>query len=222
MRAITLKGTQDGYELFLNSASGIDKINSELKSLLARFGKNSDPRHKINFTVLTGNRLFSYREISTLKNVFKKYPEFGLKDIKSNVITTIDSYHLRERHNVHVISKTIRNGQSYRMHGDVLFFGNIHQGGRLYTDGNIYLMGNVEGIVHAGFPSSEDKLIIGDLHSAQQVRIGEQFDVIADRQIPASNQTVAYVNDLHILSYGKTANLRKINPKFYNRIGGIM
>ncbi|XIF20409.1 MAG: cell division inhibitor [Acetilactobacillus jinshanensis] len=222
MKAITLKGTQNGYELFFNSASGIKEINSELESLLKRFGQNPSPHQDINFTVLTGNRLFSYREIKTLKSIFSKYPQFGLKGIKSSVITTIDSYHLRERHNVHVINKTIRNGQSYRMHGDVLFFGNIHKGGKLYTDGNIYLMGHVEGIVHAGFPSSEDKLIIGDLHNAQQVRIGEQFDITADRQIPASNQTVAYVNDLHILSYGKMTDLNKINPKFYNRIGGIM
>ncbi|WP_252898384.1 septum site-determining protein MinC [Apilactobacillus ozensis] len=102
------------------------------------------------------------------------------------------------------------------------FFGKIHNGGKLVASGNIYLMGNSEGILQAGFPNDENKLIIGNVSTSQQVRVGEQFEVIADNQnVPELSDTVIYVNDLHVLSYGKINNLKQINPKFFNKIGGI-
>ena len=223
MRPVTLKGTQSGYELIFDQSAGIREIYANLKTLLNQLSRSSSSiKTTIGFQILTGNRLLSNQEVEMVKQIFSHYPQFAISKITADVVTISDAYQVKEQDNVHVISKTIRNGQRVRMHGDVLFLGNLHKGGKLYTSGNIYLMGTIEGIVHAGFPSSEDKLIIGDLHNAQQVRIGEQFDVVADRQIPASEQTVAYVNDLHVLSYGKIAKLRYINPKFYNRIGGIM
>ena len=223
MRPVTLKGTQDGYELILNQSAGISEIYTQLGTLLTNLNhKGESATRTVDFDILTGNRLFTKNDVKNLRRLFNKFPDFVIHKIISNVITITDSYHIKEQDSVHVMDRTIRNGQDYRMHGDVLFLGDVHKGGKLYTDGNIYLMGNVEGIVHAGFPNSESKLIIGDLHNAQQVRIGEQFDVVADRQISASNQTVAYVNDLHVLSYGKINDLKHIDPRLYNRIGGIM
>ena len=31
-------------------------------------------------------------------------------------------------------------------------------------------------------PNSEEKLILGNIHNAQQVRVGEQFDVLMTRK----------------------------------------
>ena len=223
MKPVILKGTQNGYELMLNQSAGINAIYSKLNALLTKLDhRGASVSRTIDFNVLTGNRLFTKDDIAKLKQIFNQFPNFVINKIISNVITIADSYHIKEHDSVHVMDRTIRNGQDYRMHGDVLFLGNIHKGGKLYTDGNIYSMGNVEGIVHAGFPDSENKLIVGDLHNAQQVRIGEQFDVVADRQISTSYQTIAYVNDLHVLSYGKMNDLKHINPRLYNRIGGML
>jgi len=128
---------------------------------------------------------------------------------------------LRERENVHLLSKVIRNGQEVAMQGDVLFLGTIHEGGKLRTTGNIFSMGDVAGILQAGYPDDESKLIMGNLQTAQQVRIAEQFDIVESDELTDSRQTIAYVNDLHVLSYGKLGQLKKINPKLYNQIGGI-
>ncbi len=65
-------------------------------------------------------------------------------------------------------------------------------------------------------------MIIGDVHSAQQVRIGEQFEILADSKHQMDSRTVVYVNDLHVLDYGRVEDLKQINPKFYNQIGGVI
>ncbi len=138
------------------------------------------------------------------------------------MITKEESNRIIEQSSVHIVDKVIRNGQEEHIQGDVLFLGTVHEGGKLFVGGNIFVLGNVEGIIQAGAPDLEDKMIIGDVHNAQQVRIGEQFEILADSKHEMNSGTVIYVNDLHVLDYGKVEDLKQINPKFYNQIGGVI
>jgi septum site-determining protein MinC len=65
-------------------------------------------------------------------------------------------------------------------------------------------------------------MIIGDVHNAQQVRIGEQYEILDDTNQKITENSVVYVNDLHVLDYGKVEDLKQINPKFFNQIGGVI
>lgn len=194
----------------------------ELEALFEKL--KSDPisieASKVSFDVLTEDRILQSEEKKQIEDLTANYPKFSIHKISANVMTVADAYLLKERENVHLISRTIRNGQEIQLKGDILFLGTIHEGGKLITTGNIFSIGNVAGILHAGFPNSEEKLILGDLHNAQQVRVGEQFDVIDDEKLEEDVQTIAYVNDLHVLTYGSLNELKQINPKLYNRIGG--
>ncbi len=138
------------------------------------------------------------------------------------MITKAESNRILEQSSVHIVDRVIRNGQEVHIEGDVLFLGTVHEGGKLLVTGNIFVLGNVEGIIQAGAPDFEDKMIIGDVHSAQQVRIGEQFEILADSKHQMDSRTVVYVNDLHVLDYGRVEDLKQINPKFYNQIGGVI
>ncbi|WP_125545988.1 septum site-determining protein MinC [Levilactobacillus lindianensis] len=223
MQAAVLRGTQNGYDLVLKQAASFEQILVDLKALLEKL--KTDPKAlettKVSLDVLTGDRLLTADEKAQIEEMVGNYPRFEIHKIAANVITVDDAIQLRERENVHLLSKVIRNGQEVAMQGDVLFLGTIHEGGKLRTTGNIFSMGDVTGILQAGYPDDESKLIMGNLQTAQQVRIAEQFDIIESEQVTDSRQTIAYVNDLHVLSYGKLAQLKKINPKLYNQIGGI-
>ncbi|WP_261810138.1 septum site-determining protein MinC [Levilactobacillus humaensis] len=223
MQAAVLRGTQNGYDLVLKQSASFEQILVDLKALLEKL--KTDPKAlettKVSLDVLTEDRLLTADEKAQIEEMVGNYPRFEIHKIAANVITVDDAIQLRERENVHLLSKVIRNGQEVVMQGDVLFLGTIHEGGKLRTTGNIFSMGDVSGILQAGYPDDESKLIMGNLHSAQQVRIAEQFDIIESEQLADSRQTIAYVNDLHVLSYGKLAQLKKINPKLYNQIGGI-
>ncbi|KRO04297.1 septum formation inhibitor [Levilactobacillus paucivorans] len=223
MQAAVLRGTQNGYDLVLKQSASFEQILVDLKALLEKL--KTDPKAlettKVSLDVLTEDRLLTADEKAQIEEMVGNYPRFEIHKIAANVITVDDAIQLRERENVHLLSKIIRNGQEVVMQGDVLFLGTIHEGGKLRTTGNIFSMGDVSGILQAGYPDDESKLIMGNLQSAQQVRIAEQFDIIESEQLADSRQTIAYVNDLHVLSYGKLAQLKKINPKLYNQIGGI-
>ncbi|MFC6275687.1 septum site-determining protein MinC [Levilactobacillus tangyuanensis] len=223
MQAAVLRGTQNGYDLVLKQSASFEQVMVDLKELLENL--KADPQAleatKVSLDVLTEDRILTADERTQIEQLVGNYPRFEIHKIAANVMTVADAIQLRERENVHLLSKVIRNGQEVSMQGDVLFLGTIHEGGKLRTTGNIFSMGNVAGILQAGYPDDESKLIMGNLQTAQQIRIAEQFDIIEPDQLTDSGQTIAYVNDLHVLSYGHLDNLKKINPKLYNRIGGI-
>ncbi|HIW72495.1 MAG TPA: cell division inhibitor [Candidatus Levilactobacillus faecigallinarum] len=223
MQAAVLRGTQNGYDLVLKQSASLDQILADLKTLLENLKVDPQAQEatKVSLDVLTEDRILTADEKHQIEQLVGRYPRFEIHKIAANVMTIADAIQLRERENVHLLSKIIRNGQEVVMTGDVLFLGTIHEGGKLRTTGNIFSMGNVAGILQAGFPDDETKLIMGNLQTAQQIRIAEQFDIVEADQIQPSAQTIAYVNDLHVLSYGNLGNLKKINPKLYNQIGGI-
>ncbi|GAA6112424.1 MAG: cell division inhibitor [Apilactobacillus sp.] len=222
MQSVVLKGTKDGYELILKETASIREILVDLKQLLEDLSEESKKNsNKLSLNVQLGNRLMSDGAKNDIIKLVEEYDNLEIGNFLTNVITKEESQKIMAQNNVDVMSRVIRNGQEVNIDGDVLFFGKIHEGGKLFATGNIYNMGIVEGIVQAGFPDDESKLIIGNLHTAQQVRVGEQYDIVSDKPIEDSEKTVVYVNDLHVLSYGKIKNLKEINPKFFNRIGGI-
>ncbi|WP_105957167.1 septum site-determining protein MinC [Apilactobacillus quenuiae] len=223
MQSAVLKGTQSGYEVILNESSSLEQINIDLKNLLNRLSEsNLKKSEDIKLNIRIGNRLFSQEQKNTIMENINSYHGLSVGHFMSNVLTKEDAEAKFKQKYIEPMSKTIRNGQEVNIDGDVLFFGNVHEGGKLFASGNIYNMGNIKGIVQAGYPDNEDKLIIGNLHNAQQVRVGEQYDIVSDNPINNKESTVVYVNDLHLLSYGKINELKEINPKFFNRIGGII
>ncbi|UQS85177.1 cell division inhibitor [Apilactobacillus apisilvae] len=223
MQSVVLKGTQSGYEIILDESSSFNKINDDLSSLLDRLSQeNINNSEDVKLNVQLGNRLFSEKQEETIEMNVAKHHGIKIGQFLSNVLTKEDAKQQFMQKYIEPISKTIRNGQEVYVDGDILFFGTIHEGGKLISSGNIYNMGDIRGIVQSGYPDSEDKLIIGNLHNAQQVRVGEQYDIVSDNPIKDSENTVVYVNDLHLLSYGKINELKGINPKFFNRIGGII
>jgi septum site-determining protein MinC len=223
MQSVVLKGTNSGYELILEENASIREILTDLSQLLAKLVQQigSNDEKNITLNIQMGNRLLSKETKESIISLVDKYDGLVVGNFLSNIITKEESARQLAEQNVEVMSRTIRNGQEVKVKGDVLFFGTIHEGGKLLATGNIFNMGTIGGIVQSGFPDDESKLIIGDLHTAQQVRIAEQYDIVDDKPVDDSNQTVIYVNDLHVLSYGKMKNLKEINPKFFNRIGGI-
>ncbi|MDT6980976.1 septum site-determining protein MinC [Levilactobacillus zymae] len=222
MQAAVLRGTQDGYDLVIKQSASLDQVMINLKTLLENLKADSQTEGgQVSLDVLTEDRILTAAEKQRIEQLVGQYPRFEIHKITANVMTIADAQQLKERENVHLLSKVIRNGQDVQMQGDVLFLGTIHEGGKLCTTGNIFSMGSVAGILQAGYPDDESKLVMGNLQTAQQVRIAEQFDIVENGELSASQQTIAYVNDLHVLSYGDLTQLKKINPKLYNRIGGI-
>lgn len=221
--SISLKGHKDGYEIILRSTAKFSDIKKELKELLDQLYKDNSKfdADKVDFKIQTGNRLLSAHEKKEIEDVFANYPLFTVHQIKSDVILKEDAVAIIERNTIHANADIIRNGQVKTIKGDVLFMGKIHEGGILQATGNVYLLGKVEGIVSAGFPDNNSAVIVGDVTSAQQVRIADLVTIFDDEVQPDALKPVVFVNDLHKLAYLRIDELKKLRPKIYAKFGGF-
>ncbi len=220
MQAAVLKGYKDGYELIIRDNADFDQALSELKDLFRKLQLDTVGEEKqISFTVNTKRRLLSAKQKQKIEALVGNYPRFSIYKFVSDVVDTKDALEFMEEHTVHVNSDTIRNGQVKLIKGDVLFLGNIHKGGILQATGSIFVLGNVEGILHAGYNDNVIAVIAGNFKQAQQVRISDLVDIIEpDMQ---ADRVVAYVNDLHALSCTTLAELKTLRPKIFTQIGGF-
>ena len=87
--------------------------------------------------------------------------------------------------------------------------------------GNIYVMGSVSGIIHAGFDSNVRSIILGDISGAQQLRIGDLVDIVDEEKVTVGTDSLVFVNDLHVLEFTSIDKLKSLRPKIFNQVGGF-
>ena len=220
MQAAVLKGYKDGYELILRDNADFDKILVELKDLFRKLQLDTIEEEKqVSFTVNSGNRLLDAKQKQKIEKLVGNYQRFSIHKFVSDVIRTEDALEFMEEHTVHLNTDTIRNGQVKTITGDVLFLGNVHKGGILQATGSIFVLGSVEGVLHAGYRDNVIAVIAGNFKEAQQIRISDLVDIIeTDKQ---EKNVVAYVNDLHAVSYTTLSERKTLRPKIFTQVGGF-
>lgn len=216
MNFITLKGHNNGYKILLEATASSADILQELKELCEQLSAQAkEGTEKLALEVDTGDRLLSAEEKAAIITLIEQYSLFEIERIHASVIRTQEALEMIEKANVHPNAQIIRNGQIEEITGDVLFLGDIHEGGILRATGNIYLLGTMQGIAHAGYPNNDDAVIIGDVSAGQQVRIGDLVEILEDRVDAKLDDTCVYVNELHLLEYGMLNKLQMLRPKIF-------
>lgn len=79
-----------------------------------------------------------------------------------------------EKREITAVHKTIRSGQSYEIDGDMVLFGNLNSGAEIKATGNIVILGNNSGIVHAGANGDEGAVIFSMKLLSPQIRIADK------------------------------------------------
>ncbi|MFD0897908.1 septum site-determining protein MinC [Loigolactobacillus binensis] len=224
MHYVVLKGHQGGYQLTLKQNGGFTEIIAELSALFAKLNQEradqAQPDEKIvGFKIDTENRLLTDEEKQKIQALIEQYPQFRVEQIESGVMTRAAAQEWKEQDSLHTSRLVIRSGQEVKIDGDVLFIGAVHRGGILRATGSVYVIGTIEGVIHAGYPDQETAIVVGDLSQAIQVRIADNVDILADSDQTFTPRSVTYINDLHLLDYGDLDELKTIRPKLYNKIG---
>lgn len=69
--------------------------------------------------------------------------------------------------------RTLRAGQELRHGGDLVVVGNVHRGASVIAEGDVIVLGRLEGMAHAGALGDRDRLIYAGTFAPTQVRIGD-------------------------------------------------
>lgn len=211
MSDVTLKGSKDGFSVIIDDSANFDDAMGQLKNMIVEQTIGTSEDEKIQFNVKTGNRLFTDEQITAVENVFAKYPQIQLGSITSNVIPKTTAEEMVAKNKINVETGIVRSGQKRELSGDVIFLGTLHEGAQLSTDGSIYVLGDVHGIVQAGYPDNTNAAIIGNLNGAAQYRIADVVEIVTeDNADKFTDRKYAHIDDLHTISVEDLKDFKEV------------
>ncbi|WP_188453510.1 septum site-determining protein MinC [Virgibacillus oceani] len=176
---ITIKGTRDGLTLFIDDSCSFEDVFIELNGKLTEnHSKKDEPT--VHVTVKLGNRYLTAEQAARLRELIGKENRFRVQSIESNVVPRDKALSWMEDSEVKPINRIIRSGQVLDVKGDLLLIGDVNPGGKVVSTGNIYIMGSLRGIAHAGVNGDRDAVIAASYMKPSQLRIADYISRAPD------------------------------------------
>ena len=215
MDAVILKGRADGFELSLDAAAAFTDVCTRLEALLSHLYKDT-PSGNVNFVIETGRRLLTQEQRAAIEAIFAEYPRFSIRLLHSDVVDA-DTVVLRvAKARTTFAGGIIRSGQTLAVPGDLVFTGVLHKGGAIRAGGSVFVMGNAEGVVHAGYPQNAYAVAAGHLAQLTQVRIADAVEIVADEDY--GDDSLCYMSDEHLLVHTTIDQLQAVRPQIFERM----
>lgn len=155
---VTIKGTKDGLTLHLDDSCSYEDLKKELNHKLTESSRSNEDR-LISVLVHTGNRYLSKAQEEELKELIRQKKNLVVESIRSNVLTKVEAEKLKQDDEIISVAKIIRSGQVLEVPGDLLLIGDVNPGGTVKAGGNIFILGALKGIAHAGYNGDKNAVI---------------------------------------------------------------
>ncbi|MFH5810973.1 septum site-determining protein MinC [Companilactobacillus sp. FL22-1] len=211
MKDIILKGDKNGFSVFIDDRANYVNAFRKFKELIVQQNVESNPQNDdvIYFTVKTGRRLLTDKQKDGIKEFFESYPNFELKDIQADVEDKSKVEKILDDNKINIESGIVRSGQKLTYDGDLIFLGSLHRDAQICTSGSIYILGEVNGIVQAGYPDNPNAAIFGNLKNVDQLRIADVIEIVTDEnQDDFQAGKFAFIDDLHSISVEDLSNYK--------------
>ncbi|WP_373892933.1 septum site-determining protein MinC [Virgibacillus natechei] len=176
---ITIKGTRDGLTIFIDeSCSFTDAVTELTDKIVASRPKENEPI--VSVTVQSGNRYLYEEQKDQLRNVINEANRFTIHSFESDVILKADALLWKEDSEIKTINQIVRSGQVLEVTGDLLLIGDVNPGGKIVSTGNIYVMGRLVGIAHAGANGDKNAFIAASFMKPSQLRVADYISRAPD------------------------------------------
>jgi septum site-determining protein MinC len=219
---VTIKGTKDGLTLHLDDSCSFDQLLHELEEMLSLKQYIQDEGPVISVNVKVGNRLVNKKLREKLETVIQKKRNLHVETIESDVITKDEALSLKRETEIVSVSKVVRSGQIINVQGDLLLIGDVNPGGTVMAAGNIFVLGALRGIAHAGVNGNRQAVIAASLMKPSQLRISEIINRAPDH-LPKEGSVMecAYLNEDDEMIIDRLQQLTHLRPNLTRFEGGI-
>lgn len=197
LQNVLIKGTKEGLTLHLNDSCSFEELKAELHRKLSESSRAQDEQQLITVKVHVGNRYLSEPQIEELKELINQNKNLQVESINTNVVTKEEVEKNRQQQEIVSVSRIIRSGQVLEVPGDLLLIGDVNPGGTVMAGGNIFIMGILKGIAHAGCSGNQEAIIAASVMKPSQLRISEYINRAPDEYEEQDNHEMecAYINE---------------------------
>jgi septum site-determining protein MinC len=170
---VTIKGKKDGLILALDDQCSYTQLINELKSKLTARNQAHSEGPLISVKVVTGNRYLTPAQKEEIQEIIRSEKKLFVADLESNVVSKLEVEQQIKEQQLTPFTRIIRSGQVLEITGDLLLIGDVNPGAKVVATGNIYIMGVLRGIAHAGFGGHHDKMVAASVMKPSQLMIGD-------------------------------------------------
>jgi septum site-determining protein MinC len=220
---VTIKGTKDGLTLHLDDTCSYDELKKELDRKLSNSSRVQEEQQLLSVKVKVGNRYLTEKQEEELKDLIRQKRNLIVEDLETNVITKAEAERLRKETEIVPVARVIRSGQVLEIVGDLLLIGDVNPGGTVKATGNIFIMGALKGIAHAGSDGNEEAVIAASVMKPSQLRISDCINRAPD-QVPDEENRVmecAYISDSQQIVVDRLQVLMRKRPNLTRFEGGL-
>lgn len=219
---VMIKGTKEGLTLHLNDQCSFQELKKELDDKLSAHYRETEGNSLLTVNIQTGNRYLADDQIEELKDIVRQKRNLVVNEVLSNVMTKNDAEKLIDERNIETLAGVIRSGQVVEVSGDILIVGDVNPGGKVLAGGNIYILGALKGIAHAGCNGNDEGVIVASKMLPTQLRIGEALNRAPDRVEEEDDREMecAYVDDNGQIVVDRLQVLKHLRPNITSFKGG--
>ena len=213
-----MKGTKEGLVLRLDDQCAYSELVEELKQKVSDGGVDGPIDVQLHF----GTRYCSDEQKQELMKIVHQNSNMLVAKVVSDVITVDESNERIAINKSDTYVGVVRNGQVLRSPGDILILGDVNPNGRVEAGGNIYVLGKLKGIAHAGVPNNEDAIVAASHFTPTHVGIANVIETMSNESSfvqSYTNETCAYIKDGQI-TYTHIQEMKKLRSLFNTIKGG--
>lgn len=219
---VMIKGTKDGFMLHLDDSCSFSELLKELEVKLSANYQFQENDPSISVKVHTGNRYLEADQKEKIKEVIHKKKKLIVDEMISNVISREDAKQWKDENQVTTLTKVIRSGQVFEVPGDLLLIGDVNPDGTVRAGGNIYIMGQLRGIAHAGYKGNKKAIIAASVMKPAQLRIAGKVNLSPDEYTKFGHDLeCAFMDDEENIIIDKLQVLKKYRPNLNRLEGGL-
>lgn len=168
---IMIKGVKEGLVFLLDDKCEFAVLLDELQYKLEKTHQQLLTGPLVHVHVKLGTRQLGDDDKERIKSVIRSQGNLMVQSIESSSAAQ-DGINTAPA-GPHVITGIVRSGQTIEHDGDLLLAGDVNPGGTILCSGDIYVMGALRGVAHAGVNGRTDVIIAASLMRPTQLRIAD-------------------------------------------------
>ncbi|MCD1258210.1 septum site-determining protein MinC [Paenibacillus athensensis] len=166
---VTIKGVKDGLVFLLDDACEWETLLKELQHKLEKTHQQILTGPIVHVHVKLGAREISDELKEEIRAIIGQKGNLLIQSIESQQPDPAGDKPTEVP--VKTLKGMVRSGQTLHHEGHLLFLGDVNPGGTLTCTGNIYVMGSLRGMAHAGLNGDESAIIAASHMRPTQLRI---------------------------------------------------
>jgi len=207
---VTIKGIKDGLVFLLDDKCDFGTLLEELRYKLEHSHQNILTGPIIHVDVKLGTRIVNDDQKEMILDILSRKGNLLVRSIEMpELMPAVDPMKT-----LTTLTGIVRSGQVLHHEGNLLFLGDVNPGGAVACTGDIYILGALRGMAHAGLKGNVEAVIAASFLAPTQLRIAEVISRPPDEwENRETSMEFAFLRDGK-MQIDKIGNLFRIRPDF--------